>query len=53
MAPEVITGSYGLECDMWSLGVLAFAMLNGTFPFGGARSSETETLIKKADVKFP
>merc|ERR1719355_461838 len=27
MAPEVLSGQYGRECDMWSLGVIAFILL--------------------------
>lgn len=35
MAPEVIKGNtgYGAECDMWSIGVLAYLLLSGTMPF--------------------
>jgi calcium-dependent protein kinase len=32
-APEVFRGHYGLECDLWSAGVLLFVCLSGTFPF--------------------
>lgn len=33
LAPEVIKGSYGPQCDIWSLGVITFLMLSGTLPF--------------------
>jgi len=33
MAPEVVQGKYTLKTDMWSLGVSAFFMLTGHFPF--------------------
>ena len=32
-APEVIKGCYGKECDMWSIGVIAFELLSGSLPF--------------------
>ena len=36
-APEVIGGkkAYSEQCDMWSIGVLAFVLLTGSFPFDG------------------
>jgi len=34
-APEVINQSYGLEADLWSVGVLAYQLLTGKLPFGG------------------
>ena len=40
MAPEVIKGRhYGQKVDIWSLGVIVFAMLTSTFPYD-ARSKE-------------
>jgi serine/threonine protein kinase len=43
IAPEVLEGAYGMECDMWSLGVIVFMLLSGRPPFGG----EDETEIMK------
>ncbi len=33
MAPEVITQEYGPEADLWSVGMLLYQLLTGSFPF--------------------
>lgn len=33
--PEVLQGSYGSKCDMWSMGVIAYMMVSGAPPFWG------------------
>lgn len=35
VAPEVLEKSYTCQCDLWSLGVLAFVLLSDQFPFVG------------------
>mmetsp|Transcript_12938 Transcript_12938/g.18885 ORF Transcript_12938/g.18885 Transcript_12938/m.18885 type:complete len:496 (+) Transcript_12938:3-1490(+) len=38
IAPEIIKGNYGLECDVWSLGVIMYTLLAGYQPFRGERN---------------
>jgi serine/threonine protein kinase len=45
MAPEVLHGNYGVECDVWSLGVICYFMLSGTLPFPGKNDDEKEQRI--------
>eukprot|EP00405_Crypthecodinium_cohnii_P029133 CAMPEP_0206511500 /NCGR_PEP_ID=MMETSP0324_2-20121206/60324_1 /ASSEMBLY_ACC=CAM_ASM_000836 /TAXON_ID=2866 /ORGANISM="Crypthecodinium cohnii, Strain Seligo" /LENGTH=331 /DNA_ID=CAMNT_0054003285 /DNA_START=109 /DNA_END=1100 /DNA_ORIENTATION=- len=33
MAPEVWKGVFGPKCDVWSMGVIMFELLSGTYPF--------------------
>tara|TARA_B110000285_G_scaffold218923_1_gene268937 strand:+ start:480 stop:827 length:348 start_codon:yes stop_codon:yes gene_type:complete len=33
MAPEVLSGSYGKECDIWSLGVVMYVLLTNEWPY--------------------
>ena len=35
VAPEVLTGSYGEKCDVWSSGILLYYMITTRFPFLG------------------
>lgn len=52
LAPEVIAGNYGLECDIWSLGVVMFVLLSGQQPFGGETLTEIMQRISHADYEF-
>lgn len=46
IAPEVLRKSYGSQCDLWSLGVIAFALLSGCMPFHGPDSVLTHNIRK-------
>jgi len=53
MAPEVIEGRYGPKCDVWSIGVVAYMLLNdGEKPFKGNSVAEYENMITKSRIPF-
>jgi calcium-dependent protein kinase len=62
-APELLEKNYTSQCDLWSLGVLAFVLLVGCFPFevlsdeGKRDKGKTISLIKagnpiKMELRF-
>ena len=53
VAPEVLTGSYGISCDIWSIGVIAFMLLFGVPPFNGSNENEVLKAVKNAEYSFP
>lgn len=54
-APEVISGRVysGNEVDVWSLGVILYAMLSGTLPFDDESMSHLFQKIKEARYHMP
>ena len=52
LAPEVYMGSYGKECDIWSLGVVMYFLLSGRQPFKGKNINELLGNILKCDYNF-
>lgn len=53
MAPEVLDGlAYGMNADIWSLGVIYYQMLYGKYPFMGSSSMDIRNKIKKNNVDF-
>ena len=47
MAPEVLNKSYGLECDLWSMGVILYILLSGYPPFYGDTDAEIYSAIHR------
>lgn len=46
-APEVLEkGSYDEQCDVWSLGVILYAMTTASFPFNGKDNKEIMEAVK-------
>ena len=53
IAPEVLTGKYGQECDIWSLGVCLYQILTGKMPFDGRDQPEVFGKIKAGIFVIP
>ncbi|XP_014663958.1 PREDICTED: serine/threonine-protein kinase 17A-like [Priapulus caudatus] len=54
VAPEILSYEpITTQTDMWSIGVLAYQMLTGCSPFGGATKQETFLNISQVNLEFP
>mmetsp|Transcript_30512 Transcript_30512/g.87135 ORF Transcript_30512/g.87135 Transcript_30512/m.87135 type:complete len:544 (+) Transcript_30512:96-1727(+) len=45
VAPEVLRKSYTSQCDLWSLGVIAFIIISGYMPFSGSETNQTKNIF--------
>jgi len=53
LAPEVIKRrAYTESCDIWSIGVIVFSLLNGHLPFNGDTVEEVEKAIFTCEVNM-
>ena len=52
LAPEVLSAKYGKECDVWSLGVIIYFLMTGTYPFDGKTLNSIFQTILKAEFDF-
>ncbi|XP_070581281.1 serine/threonine-protein kinase 33-like [Ptychodera flava] len=51
MAPEVVIGrSYTQQCDTWSIGVIAYTLIQGSPPFVGKDEESLYENIKKGEL---
>lgn len=52
VAPEVLIGDYSEKIDIWSAGILLYALLVGTLPFQGDSVEAIFQAIKKVNLDF-
>ena len=52
MAPEVLEGHYGPQCDMWSIGVMLYQLLSGYLPFEARTQAKLFKMIRENEWAF-
>jgi len=52
IAPEVLTNHYDEKCDLWSCGVILYAMLSGYSPFSGKDDKTVLGKIRLIEYSF-
>jgi len=52
LAPQVISGPYTSKCDIWSCGVIAYALLTGFAPFDASTDAEVLKVVHAGEFDF-
>lgn len=52
MAPQVLEGKYTSACDLWSIGVITYALLSSQVPFYSSKRRKLVEKIKKGNYDF-
>lgn len=52
ISPEVLTGSYGVQCDMWSAGVILYVLICGYPPFWGNSDSTILAKVRRGVYNY-
>ena len=52
MAPEILTGEFGLNCDIWSAGIILYFLLSGELPFKKIDDSSMNSNNIKINYSF-
>lgn len=51
-APEMFQGNYGIEVDIWAVGVMCYEMITGQLPFGAVLEKQTIKQIKETQPSY-
>lgn len=51
-APEIFSGNYNTKIDVWSIGIITFAMISGKLPFYSHFKDETIEMTQTQPVLF-
>jgi len=52
VAPQVLAGKYGMECDIWSIGVIMYVMLCGYPPFYDESDAQVLAKVRTGTFTF-